>query len=218
QRLHVELGHEAKVYDQMATQMVAEIRQYTAEAKIPLVKFLRLAQISGGFVTTDKGKVVRVGTSKIDAVRPHVEQCMENEERIAITARFKPELDALYSMAQKFKVPVFEIRGGMPKGQMRIDKQQAIRHKGPLIYILQPRAASLGIDLSFLSRMMWYSLTNSFVDYSQCCDRIALSRKSTTFTYFLCEGIDTFLYDEMLTGDGQFLQALRQKPERILRK
>lgn len=216
QIISVTLTRSAKIYDQMAREMVAEIRQHTAEASIPLVQLLRLAQISGGFVTTTDNRIVRVGTEKLDMIAPLLEQRLTNGERLAVVARFKSELDALYRLAQSFHVPVFQIRGNMPKGQTRQEKDQAIRHDGPLIYILQPKTASLGIDLAFLSHMIWYSPTTSYVDFTQCCDRIALSRRSTTFTYLLADGIDRLQF-EILQSDGQFLQAIQQSPERLFR-
>src|SRR3546814_8717718 len=39
------------------------------------------------------------------------------------------------------------------------------------IMVVQPQAASLGIDLSTSSKMIWYGLIPSYVDYTQCCDR-----------------------------------------------
>ncbi|MCA1624145.1 MAG: hypothetical protein LC778_10160 [Acidobacteria bacterium] len=214
QEIPITLNRARKIYNNMAKEMIAEFRQHTAEASIPLVKLLRLAQITGGFVTTDKGDIVKVGSEKIDILTPLLKEMMENQERIAIVARFKPELNLLYRIAQSFKVPVFQIRGGMNKKRRYIDFKTARQHNGPLIYILQPRAA-IGIDLSFLSRMVWYSLTPSYVNYTQCCDRIALSRVSTTFTYLLCPGIDRLLYDT-LQSDESFLKAVRRFPERLL--
>src|SRR3546814_20253184 len=55
------------------------------------------------------------------------------------------------------------------------------------IMVVQPQAASLGIDLSTSSKMIWYGLIPSYVDYTQCCDRIALSRNSTKFVYLLAD-------------------------------
>jgi SNF2 family DNA or RNA helicase len=219
QEVRVELFRAARVYDDMAERMVSYIRQHTAEASIPLVKVLRLAQITSGHVKTDKGKLIRVGTEKIDATMPIVENCIENGERIIIAARFAPDLDLLYDSVRRLskRLPIFEIRGGMKRQDVTLDLKKARRIEDPLVYIVQPRAASLGIDMSFCSRMIWYSLTNSYVDFTQCCDRIALSRQSTTFTYMLADGIDRLLYEE-LQGDGQIARAVIRNPERLFRR
>jgi hypothetical protein len=219
QIIRVELQRSAKVYDDMAENMVSYIRQHTAEASIPLVKVLRLAQITSGHVTTDRGAVIEVGTEKLDATMDLVENCIENGERIILAARFRPDLDNLYDAIRKVnkKVPLFEIRGGMKRQWVAEDLRTARKiTDSPLVYLVNPRAASLGIDMSFCSRMIWFSLTNSYVDYTQCCDRIALSRTSTTFTYMLAGGVDDLLYD-VLQSDGQVARAVIRHPERLLR-
>lgn len=218
QIVRVKLSRAAKAYDDMAERMVAYIRQHTAEAPIPLVKVLRLAQITSGHVTTDKGEVITVGREKLDAIMPLIENAVDNGEKIVVAARFRPDLDCLYDAVRRIssRLPIFEIRGGMKRSWVTADLEKARRLTGPCVHIVQPRAASLGIDMSFASRMIWYSLTNSFVDYLQCCDRIALSRISTTFTYMLAGGIDDLLY-ETLQADGQVARAIIRHPERLRR-
>jgi hypothetical protein len=103
----------------------------------------------------------------------------------------------------------------------RADTDAAIRDFRNLdecaVFVVQPAAGSLGIDLSTASRMIWYSLTASWVDYTQCCDRIALSRNSTTFTYLLAEGtVDEVLYNS-LQEDGEVGRAILKHPENLLR-
>jgi len=215
--VRIDLSRSARAYDQMANQMVAYIRQHTADAPIPLVKLLRLAQITSGHVKTDRDQIIRVGREKLDAILPRLYSYMENEERVVIAARFKPDLDLLITAARKLRVPVFVVRGGMKRSVVSAERAQARKIDGPLIYIVQPHAVAHGIDLAFCSRMVWYSLTNSFVYWTQCCDRIALSRKSTTFTYLLARGtIDEIMYEE-LKEDGNVVRAVKASPERLLR-
>jgi hypothetical protein len=66
--------------------------------------------------------------------------------------------------------------------------------------------------------MIWYSLVPSYVDYTQCCDRIALSRNSTTFVYLLAEGTVDELLMETLENDHDVAQMIITKPELLLRK
>jgi SNF2-related domain/Helicase conserved C-terminal domain len=214
----VKLSRSARVYDDMAERMVSYVRQHTAEASIPLVKVLRLAQIAGGHVTTDRGETIVVGTEKIDATMDLMRECIEHGERVVIAARFRPELDLLYDRIRKLnrRLPIFEIRGGMKREEVTVGLRKARKiTDNPLVYIVQPRAASLGIDMSFCSRMVWYSLGNSYVDYTQCCDRIALA-PFRTFTYMLTDGIDRLLYEE-LQQDGQIARAVIRNPERLFR-
>ena len=85
-------------------------------------------------------------------------------------------------------------------------------------FVMQPQAGALGIDLSTASRMIWYSLTPSWVDYSQSCDRIALSRNSTTFTYLLARGtVDEVQYQALKT-DSDVAKMITENPKRLLRQ
>lgn len=217
QIVRVELEQSAQVYDDMAEYMVARIKAETAEASYPIVKVLRLCQITGGFITSDKGRIIQVGDEKLCRLEPILGNTMANGEKVIIAARFKPEMDALYKMGKSLGVPVYQIRGGIDRWQVGEEMRKARQYNGPLIYVVQPHSAAHGIDLSFASRMIWYSLTPNFVHYSQTSDRIALSRKSTTFTYLLAEStVDILLYDVLQT-DGQIVKAIKKFPERLLR-
>ncbi len=136
---------------------------------------------------------------------------------MVIAARFKPDMDAIASMATKLGLKVWQIRGGIK----REDTDEAIREfrkwDDAGIMVVQPQAASLGIDLSTASKMIWYSLVTSYVDFSQCCDRIALSRNSTTFVFLLAEGTVDELLRETLDADHDVAQMIITHPDRLLR-
>lgn len=215
--IKVPLVRAGRAYDQMANEMVTYIRQHTADAPIPLVQLVRLAQITSGYIKTDRNKIITVGHEKIDMLRPRLEQYMDNGEKIVIAARFIPNLELLVKTASKLKVPVYQVRGGMKRSIVSVERAQARKVDGPLIYIVQPQAVAHGVDLSFCSRVVWFSLTNSYVYYKQTNDRIALHRNSTITTHLLAENTyDELMYDE-LKADGDIIKVIRRAPERLLR-
>lgn len=238
QVIKVPLKSSGRLYDELAENMVAEVETlrelydvpkakrtneitneiHTIEASIKLVLTLRLSQITGGCATTDEGKLIRVGSEKITVLKGLLADVFENEEKVVVAARFKPDLTAAQRIGVEHDVPTFRISGGVS----REDRTAAIRafrdHDGPALFVVQPAAGSLGIDLSAASRMVWFSLTPSWTDFTQCCDRIALSRKSTTFTYLLAEGtVDEVLYEALKT-DGQIHERIMQRPDLLLRR
>ena len=83
--------------------------------------------------------------------------------------------------------------------------------------VLQPSAAALGIDLSTASTMVWYSHTNSWVDFSQTCDRIALSRNSTTFIHLVAESSVDETTLETLRLDGDQAAIIMADPRKALK-
>lgn len=221
QIIKVPLEKSAAVYDRLAQEMVAELihrkETHTVEASIPLVLGLRLAQITSGFTKTDEGRLLRVGREKLDALRELLEDIAEKDEKVVIAARFKPDLNAISRVACSLDLPVFELRGGMKNADTTRNIRDFKRLDGCGVFVMQPQAGSLGIDLSSASRMVWYSLTRSWTDFTQSNDRIALSRNSTTFTYLLAEGtVDEEMY-LALQLDGDIGKRILDRPERALR-
>lgn len=211
-------GETARVYDEMAEEMVARLENgEITEASIALVLALRLAQITGGTTKTTDGNVVRVGREKLDAIKPHLEDALEREEKVVVAARFKPDMDAVASMAAKLGLKVWQIRGGIKREETDEAIREFRKWDDAGIMIVQPQAASLGIDLSTASKMIWLSLTPSYVDFTQCCDRIALSRTSTTFVYLLAQGTVDELLMETLENDHDIAQRIITRPELLLR-
>jgi len=191
---------------------------HTLEASIRIVQNLRLAQITSGLGMTDEGKLIRIGREKLDLLHEKVDELFDAEQKVVIAARFKGDLDGCYKVVKDFKIPAYELRGGMK----RVDSTAAIKafkqREGAAAFIMQPQAGSLGIDLSSASNMIWYSLVPSWTDFTQACDRIALSRNSTTFTYLLADGTyDEVLYDT-LQNDGEVAKMITDKPEIFLRR
>lgn len=218
----IPLTSSAKVYDQMAVEMVAKIirakRTHTVEATIKLVQGLRLRQITGGVATTDEGRLIRVGREKLLALQDDLEAAAEHEEKIVIAAQFRADLSRIETMAKRnFGLRTFVLKGGVPLDQSARDIRDFERHDGCAVYVVQPQSGAEGIDLSTSAHLVWYSLTPSWVKYTQMCDRIALSRRSTAFTYYLGENtVDEVLYDTLQT-DGEVAKAILDKPELMLR-
>lgn len=235
--IKVDLISSAYAYDELAENMVAQVEEmqdlkripvlkqtandrkriHTIEASIRLVLDLRLSQLTGGCVTTDKGEHIRVGSEKLRVLRERLEVIFENDEKVIVPARFKMDLAAIQRMGEELDVPTFRLSGGITRSEATQAIKDFKERDGAALFVMQPAAGSLGIDLSSASRMIWYSLTNSWTDFTQACDRIALSRHSTTFEYLLARGtIDETMY-KGLKADGKIADMIMTKPERILR-
>lgn len=236
----VELGPDtAKAYDDMAQTMVAQLRNGdVAEAAIPLVVTLRLLQITSGFVgiqEIQKGpdgkpklnragepqlvtRASRIGTDKLDRFEELlVEEIVEKDQKVVIAARFVADLNAITELCRKHKIPTWSIRGGMSREDTDKARREFNRHEGLSAIVVQPQAASLGIDLSSASTMIWFSMTPNWTDWSQCCDRIALSRNSTTFYYMIAKGTVDELLMQSLEEDTNMSQYVLAHPDSILR-
>lgn len=160
---------------------------------------------------------IPVGTEKLDALEGLLEEAQENEEKMVVAARFRPEMDAIVALARKLKLPVYEVRGGLSRSVVTDNIRSFKEAEGAAVIVIQPQAGGVGIDLSTASHMVWYSLTPSWVDYTQACDRIALSAKATTYTYLLAsKTVDELLY-ATLQEDGDIAETILKDPRKVLR-
>lgn len=220
----IELDGSAKYYDQMAEEMVAMFPSGEFSwAKIPLVQRLRLQQLTSGIAKTEptpdypEGRLVRVGTEKLKYTEDLLIDQLEADEKVVIGARFHGDIQGLQAICKKLKVPHYELSGRVSRAERTVNIEQFRKIDGGAVFIAQPAAGSLGIDLSSASTMIWYSLTDSWVDYTQFRDRIALASKATRYIYLLARGtIDEIKYDS-LQEDGDIAKQINESPNRLLR-
>jgi SNF2 family DNA or RNA helicase len=224
QIIHVELEESAEMYDAMAEDMVARIHTgEITEATIPLVQSMRLRQITSGLAKTSpskeypEGRLVVIGSEKLRVFSDRVEDLMEADEKIVVGAHWRGDLARIEALAKKKKYPIFVVKGGVKRHDRDYARKEFTRISGGAIFLGQPSAASEGIDLSAASIMLWYSLTNSWVHWSQFEDRIALSERPTFYEYLLCPGVDELQYETLL-GDDDIGKKMITSPERLLRE
>lgn len=234
QLVPVELeGETARVYDEMAEQMIAQLKSgEITEATIKLVQTMRLAQISSGVARTPdeydyltgeskKGKLIRIGTEKMDTLESILFDLFEADEKVVVAARFTHDIRAVEAICNKLKVKCFTMEGRR-KGpnQSRTARTASLKQfktmDEPGCYIVQPQSGSMGIDLSAASTLIWYSLTPSWVDFTQMNDRIALNPHAVSIMFLIASPVDQLLYDT-LQEDGDIAKAVTDSPDRLSR-
>lgn len=204
-----------KRWKERALEYKTEADSHTIEASIKLVQALRLAQITSGCVKNDEGEYIRIGNEKIKALEELLDYYKDMDEKVVVAARFKPDLDAIALLGARFRLPVFQLRGGISRSESTRNIENFKRLDGAGLFVMQPQSGSLGIDLSSARHMVWFSLVPSFVDFSQSNDRIALSKKSRTYSYLLVPGsIDTIMY-ETLMNDKDMAEFVTSRPDRL---
>jgi SNF2 family DNA or RNA helicase len=224
QVFHVTLDEEeSRVYDEMAEALIARIKTgEITEAQIKLVQILRLAQITSGIVKTtpddgSPGRLVRIGRSKLMALQDRLEDLFEADEKVVVCARFLADIGGALAIGKRLKVPIFPLYGAIKRRDRDLNIRNFRDYQGPALFVMQPQAGALGIDLSTSATMIWFSLTNSMVDWTQCNDRIALSPRGTVIEYMLARGtIDEIMYAG-LQEDKDVAKQITESPD-ILRR
>lgn len=214
---YVDLKASRPVYDQMAKEMIALLEDgEISEAAIALVQQLRLSQITSGFVVTDSGETRRIGFEKADALEEILTEEFEKGQKLVVAARWKADLDLIEEMCGNIGFKHWSIRGGVKRTDSDAAIQAFKHEEDPCVMIVQPAAAGYGIDLSTAAHMIWYGHTPSWVDFTQCCDRIALSRNSTTFTHIIARNSVDELLADTLANDGDIGKAILRNPNKLL--
>lgn len=228
--IDVPLTTSAKHYDEMAQQFVTKLENgEIAEASIPLVVGLRLGQITSGYVgilkphPTNPDKQIsvpmKVGDEKLRALKELLEEeVIEKEEPVIIVARWKHDLEGIQALCASLKIPAWSIRGGMSRSStddaLRLFSQSS---GSAAAMIVQPQAGGVGLDMRVAGHTIWYSLTPSYVDFTQMKDRNALHPNAVQHTFLLAPGtVDTILYETLL-GDGEFAKTVLKRPAALLR-
>lgn len=205
------------------------VKEWKITASIPLVAILRLAQLTSGVAKiedfdTGEERLVRVSREKMRICEDLLIDEWEADQKVVVAARFRPDLAAVQAIGRKHlktrrgTAPVWRISGGVTPAERQEGLKKFAAHDGPGLMVVQPQAASLGIDLRTASTMIWYSLTPSYVDFSQTCDRIALSDTSVTYKYLIAEGTyDEELY-QILQDDGEAVRRVTRSPESLRRR
>jgi hypothetical protein len=118
-------GESARVYDAMAQNMVAELKNgEMTEASIALVLAIRLAQITSGFTKTTEefgSKLRRVGRDKLNALEEFIDDAVEHDEKLIIVARFKPDCHCPNGSGQVQSANVRVARWGIHRGLRSVE-------------------------------------------------------------------------------------------------
>jgi SNF2 domain-containing protein/helicase-like protein len=226
----VPLTTSGRHYDEMAQEMVTQLENgEIAEASIPLIVTLRLAQITSGHVgilephptnpNKQISKPVTIGREKLRALKELLEEeTIEREEKVVIVARWRPDLNDIRLLCKKLGIRSWSIQGGLTRHETDNALREFKRHEGAGAMIVQPQAGGVGVDMSTASEMIWYSLTPSYVDFKQMNDRIALAKRGVRYTYLLAPGTVDDLMMSALINDGDVTRMILTKPTAILRR
>jgi len=225
--IRVPLVKSGKAYDDMANEMIHQIETgEVTEASLPIVQLVRLRQITSGVARTNPtpehpdGRLYRVGTEKLAVFRDMLEDLIEAGEKVVVGAQFVHDIQAIESICRKLKVKCYPLYGKVSRQDRDFNIKAFRAHTdGCAVFVMQPAAGSLGIDLSTAGTFIWFSLTLSYVDFTQAEDRIALNKdaRGTRFVYLLAEDtVDEVIY-HTLQADGDVAKAIMKSPKSLLR-
>jgi len=173
------LGH----YRAMERESITTVGDHEITAPIALTRYLRLAQIAGGWLKTEEGKYVRVGSDKRDLLARRV---FEYEEqgilKVVVGCRFLPEIVDAARVFREAGYEVYLVHGGVAR-QDRVVRRKAFTAADKAVFITQFRPSREGIDLSTADLMVFYSLPEDYLTYDQFSRRIEKYDEKRTLLY-----------------------------------
>lgn len=183
---------EAQVYEDMDEAAIAELPSgQEAMSPLALTKFLRLRQITGGFVgfENERGQKVEeeFGRSKARVTADKVYDLVQARRKVVIFAHFRHDLTVLEEEVGKLKIKALVCRvDGSTKPADRLARRLAFRdHDGPAVFIAQMRTMSLAVnELVVASEAIFYSLSERRDDYEQARDRLNRIGQTSHMTFY----------------------------------
>ena len=190
-----------RVYDLVEQDLYAELEDMDIEAPNALVKILRLAQITGGFVSQD-GTTTKLHEAKLALLDETVESL--DGEKFVIFCRFRAEHAEISRLLSS---------RGIAHGRISGDTTLADRgryldefHAGKLqAMVLQIQAGSASIDLTPARYALYYSVGWSFGDYEQSRGRIRRVGQTRAQFYVHLQAndtIDSLIYAALAHKEG----------------
>lgn len=209
--------HERQVYRQMDRNLFAETNDgETISAPIALTKFLRLHQITGGFVGTESGAVAEVGDSKLEACLALLDE--RSHQKVIVACRFRAEIEAL---SKRLGDRPFDVITGNTPGPQRSEIEQRFQTTDqPQVLLLQYRAGGVSLTLTAAKTMILFSFEPSVIAYRQMIGRgyrIGSETNLEVLPLLATDSIDERLYDGLRQGldSVDLVRFLREQQQTV---
>ena len=199
-----------RVYRQLVKESYAELSGGDQGAPVAvtapniLTRFLRLSQLTGGFLGNDETSAVeQVSAAKLAALEDILDGAAAEGKKLVIIARFIPEIRAICKLLDKRGLRFSCITGEVKNRDEQVSQFQ--NDPAVMAFVGQIATAGLGITLTAASTMVFYSLDYSMSNFEQAKARIHRvgQRHPCTYVYLTARG----------TVDEKVLAALKDKAD-----
>jgi len=186
-----ELGPEARrIYRELESDLIADVRGGTVSASNVLTKLIRLAQVCSGFLVPDGEDrdtgVQEFDTGKLDALEEILEDIDPSEPVVCFT-RFRHDCRRIQSLAEKL---------GRQYGELSGSRCDALNDRAELAPGIQVAAVNmqsggLGVDLTRSRYCVFYGVGHSLSLYTQAVARLHRPGQTRPVTYLHLIGAGT---------------------------
>lgn len=199
---------EQAIYEQLRKSSFLELETgENVTATTILTMYLRLMQLTGGFLTADEGtRPKQVNTAKLDALADIVDDyVVDAGKKLVIFARFRAEIAAIENLLRLRKIQYGSIYGDVPMEERGKIVEDFQTNPDTKVFVAQIQTAGLGITLHAASTAVFYSYDYNYANYAQALARIHRIGQHLPVTY-----IHLVVYGSI---DEKILAALENKED-----
>ena len=193
-----------RIYQGLVKESYAALSGGEVTAPNILTRFLRLSQLTGGFIGNDEtASVEQVSAAKLSALEDILDGAAAEGKKLVIIARFLPEIKAICKLLEKRGLRYACITGGAKNREEPVEQFQ--KEPEVMAFVGQIATAGVGVTLTAASTMVFYSLDYSMSNFEQAKARIHRvgQRMPCTYLYLVARG----------TVDEKVLLALKDKAD-----
>lgn len=199
---------EQAIYEQLRKSSFLELETgENVTATTILTMYLRLMQLTGGFLTADEStRPKQVNTAKLDALTDIVDDyVVDAGKKLVIFARFRAEIAAIENLLRLRKIQYGSIYGDVPMEERGKIVEDFQTNPDTKVFVAQIQTAGLGITLHAASTAVFYSYDYNYANYAQALARIHRigQRLPVTYIHLVVDG----------SIDEKILTALENKED-----
>ena len=199
---------EQAIYEQLRKSSFLELETgENVTATTILTMYLRLMQLTGGFLTADEStRPKQVNTAKLDALADIVDDyVVDAGKKLVIFARFRAEIAVIENLLRLRKIQYGSIYGDVPMEERGKIVEDFQTNPDTKVFVAQIQTAGLGITLHAASTAVFYSYDYNYANYAQALARIHRigQRLPVTYIHLVVDG----------SIDEKILAALENKED-----
>lgn len=196
---------EQAIYEQLRKSSFLELETgENVTATTILTMYLRLMQLTGGFLTADEStRPKQVNTAKLDALADIVDDyVVDAGKKLVIFARFRAEIAAIENLLRLRKIQYGSIYGDVPMEERGKIVEDFQTNPDTKVFVAQIQTAGLGITLHAASTAVFYSYDYNYAQALARIHRIG-QRFPVTYIHLVVDG----------SIDEKILAALENKED-----
>jgi len=209
---HVDMSAEqAEVYNEMQDRLFFEIEDETVTAPVAMTKLLKLREITGGFVISDNGDAIPLGSNapKMLELDRLLEQSIGDKlgddsfpSKALVWAQYRWECTSLVKRYEK-KYGARGLFGGISSTKKDHAIREFKRNPSCRLLVCHPASVGHGLTLTEANYAFYYSLSYNFEEFYQSFRRMTRpgQKRSMTYYFLVCPG----------TIDEELLSAIKNK-------